>query len=217
VKALTPNANLYYAICGILFAFFLVDGAALLVLNSISGAAWVAGLVGSNRAYFVHLFFWGCTGATITSSVFVARDKDLNETEAAKEDGKGDVRYPNWIDVWMYAQRILSSGFLAVFAAALVLAGLGYFDAPLDNATTKHKMFFVVLAMLIGLYENRFLVSMEQLSLRLFKKTDDTGTGTTAGSPVPVADEIRKLKALMDEGLISTVDFEKKKQQLLAL
>ena len=45
----------------------------------------------------------------------------------------------------------------------------------------------------------------------------DAGTGAPAGSPVSVADEIRKLKSLMDEGLISAADFEKKKQQLLAL
>lgn len=171
-NTLTGSPRYYRNVTFLLFGSFLVNGIALLVLNVQAVEVWISELFGVNRGYFVQLFFWGCAGATIASSVFLANDKEINELEALKERPDPKVlRYPNIVDVWLYLQRILSSGFLAVFGAAILIAGLGYFDAPYKNLTGKHRLFFVIFSLLIGLFENRFLASLEQLSKRMFKKT----------------------------------------------
>ena len=80
------------------------------------------------------------------------------------------LRYPNRIDVFLYIQRIISSGFLALFGAAILFAGLGYFDVSIDHITSKHKIILIVFCFIIGLYENSFLGSIEKMSKKLFKK-----------------------------------------------
>ena len=159
----------YRKIVLLLFTSFAANAAMLFLLNLNSVETWLREQLGA-AAGFVQLFFWGAVGATIACSIFVANDKEVNELEALKEDPDPDVlRYPDSVDVMLYGQRIVSSGFLGVFAAVMLLTGLKYFDAPTELAGQKQELFFVVLAMLIGLYEGRFLTSLNNLSKRVFK------------------------------------------------
>jgi hypothetical protein len=168
---LTGDPNLYKAISLILTAAFILNAIVLLTLNISSIEAWFDQLMGERRSFFIQLFFWGTTGATIAGSVFMANDKEINELERVKDrPDPTTLRYPNEIDVWLYVQRILSSGFLALFGAAFLFAGLGYFDVSIDSLTAKHRVFLIVFCFLIGLFENRFLETLNTLSKRLFEK-----------------------------------------------
>lgn len=171
-KAITGDPKFYFYIMALIFVSFICSGVILWLLNAEFVRAWLKVIFGNERSFFVQLYFWGCAGATINCSIFVANDKDLNEREASKPPTeKRDIRYPDPIDVWLYAQRILSSGFLAIFAALVVTTGLSYFDAPIAQGSGKHQIFFIVMSMLIGLFENRFLTSLNRLSRRLFRHT----------------------------------------------
>lgn len=161
----------YYKYIAVLLAVcFAINGIALLLLNTPAVGAWLSTAVGSGKAHFVHLFFWGASGAVIACSLFMANDKEINEVEALKEKPNPTVlRFPNEVDVWLYLLRIVSSGFLAVVAAVITVVGLGYFDAQVDLVAAKHKLFFVLLSVLVGLFEKRFLASLSRFSERMFK------------------------------------------------
>jgi hypothetical protein len=53
--------------------------------------------------------------------------------------------------------------------------------------------------------------------IKTYVETWLAGERTAAPTTASAADEIRKLKALMDEGVITAEDFEKKKNQLLGI
>lgn len=166
----TEDPNLYKPIAIIITLAFVLSGTCLFALNT----NWLGGILnswmGEWRAFMVQLFFWGMTGATIATSMFLANDKELNVNESKKESpDKNILQYPDKIDVWLYGQRIISSGFLAVFGAALLFSGLGYFDVSIDQITSKNRVFLVVFAVIIGLFENKFLGSIDKLSRRIFK------------------------------------------------
>ncbi len=169
--ALTGDPNLYSTIAGILTIAFIVNAMLLLLLNINGIVVYLDELMGEKRSFFIQLFFWGTSGATISASVFMANDKDINELERKKDTPDfAELRYPNKIDVWLYLQRIISSGFLAIFGSAILFSGLGYFDVSIEKITAKHQVFLIVFCFLIGLYENKFLGSLEKLSTNLFKK-----------------------------------------------
>jgi hypothetical protein len=171
-KAITGDPKYYFHIAVVLFTSFIGSAIALLLLNAESVQAWLNAFLGHGRAFFPQLYFWGCAGATIKCSVFLANDKDLNEREATKPaTEKRDIMYPDPIDVLLYAQRIISSGFLAIFAALIVTTGLSYFEVPIVHASGKRQIFFIVMSVLVGLFEAKFLTSLDKLSRRLFTHT----------------------------------------------
>lgn len=168
---LRGDAGNYKAIAYVLMVSFLINGIALVGLNLDSVVGWLHTLMGPVKTFMIQLFFWGAAGATIAGSRFLANDKQQNIDEGLKEvPDPSEIQYPDKIDVWLYAQRILSSGFLAIFGAAILFAGLGYFEISIDQLTAKHKVFLIVFAVVIGLYENRFLVSLDRMSRNLFLK-----------------------------------------------
>ena len=168
---LTGDPKYYKHISMVLFSSFILNAILLFVLNINYVNAWFTDLMGPITAFIVQLFFWGAAGATIAGSVFMASDKDLNEVERIKESPDPAVlRYPNLVDLWLYLQRIISSGFMAVFGSAILFAGLGYFDISIETITSKHRVFLIVFCFLIGLFENRFLTSINQLAKRVFEK-----------------------------------------------
>lgn len=168
---LAGNSRLYSTIAIILTLSFIVNALLILLLNIEPITIFLDQRLGEQRAFFMQLFIWGTSGATIAGSAFMAKDKDINEVELTKKHpDPAQLRYPNIIDVWLYVQHILSGGFLALAGTAIILAGLGYFDAPVESMTTKHKLFLVIFCFLVGLYEKKFLASLENLSKRLFNK-----------------------------------------------
>ena len=177
-KQTLGDQKYYVHISYLLLAAFLLNGAAIFALNITDVFAWLASLIGAKKAVVTQLFFWAALGATIASSIFMKHDKDDNELESLKD--KPDLailRYPDAIDVGLYVQRILTSGFLGVFGAAILFAGLGYFDVSTDALTTKHKLFLIVFSFLIGLYQSNFLTALNEMSKRFFQKQGKSGKG----------------------------------------
>ncbi len=143
----------------------------MFALNVVSVTAWLTELLGAKKAFVIQLYFWGALASTIASSMFMKQDKEINELESLKE--KPDpamLRYPDAIDVGLYLQRILTSGFLGIFGAAVLFAGLGYFEVSADALATKHKLFLIVFTFLIGLYQSNFLAALGEMSKRVFQK-----------------------------------------------
>src|SRR5271167_1723068 len=68
---------------------------ALVLLSSLPGHRIVSRFLGPMPEFGVQLFFWGALGAAISSSIFLARDKEENELESLQEhpDLK-KLRYP---------------------------------------------------------------------------------------------------------------------------
>jgi hypothetical protein len=120
---------------------------------------------------FVELYFWAMLGATVASYKFFAADKDRNEIEAIKKQpDPSELRYPNLLDVLLYAFRILFSGVLGVLGAIVLLAGLGYFDVPTDSVTTKVRLFLVIVCFLVGMHQNEFLSVLAKLNQSVLDK-----------------------------------------------
>ena len=145
----------------------------LLILSLNSVSAYLATQMGEKKAFVIQLFFWAGLGASISSSLFLARDKEDNELESVKEKpDPAALRYPTDLDVVLYAHRIVTSGLLGVIGAAILFAGLGYFDTDVDISNTKQRMFFIVFCFLIGLNQGDFVKYLSQISTRLFQKAE---------------------------------------------
>lgn len=150
-------------------AAFVLCGAAIFALSCTAVVPALARLVGLDKVFFIQVYFWGALGATVASSVFMARDKETNETESLKEKTDPNVlRYPDEIDVQLYLHRILTSGFLGVVGGLILLAGFDYFDVPPQVMAVKSKLFLTILSLLIGLFQPNFLASLSDLSKRFF-------------------------------------------------
>lgn len=165
----------YRTIAWLLTAAFGANAFVILLLNLKQVEAWLTDALGSQRAFILQLYFWATLGATIACSIFLKYDKDINEVE--RDKGSPDptvLRYPNEIDVWLYAQRILTSGFLGVVGAALFLAGLWYFDVPIAELTSKHRLFLVIVSFVIGVYQSNFLTALSSVSRRLLRQRTES-------------------------------------------
>lgn len=168
---LEGDPKYYRHIVAVLGGAFLFSSTVLLILNSVGGAQWLEERLGEVKAFFFQLYFWGTMGATVASYKFFADDKELNEVECLKETPDPTVlRFPNGLDVCLYALRILLSGVLALIAASIFLAGLGYFDAKPDTWSSKQYLFFVILAFLVGVYQNDFLSFLASLKVRFLRQ-----------------------------------------------
>lgn len=110
-------------------------------------------------------------GTTIASYKFFADDKELNELECLKETPDPTVlRFPNGPDICLYVLRIALSGVLAIVGTSIFLAGLGYFDASPDTWSSKQYLFFIILAFVIGFYQNDFLSFLSSLKVQLLRQ-----------------------------------------------
>ena len=118
----------------------------------------------------LQLYFWSALGATIACSLFMKQDKEINELESIKDEPDPTIlRYPDPIDVVLYVQRIMTSGFFGVIGATILFAGLGYFDVSADILNFKQKVFFIVFCFLIGMYQGDFITFLNNLSKRLLQ------------------------------------------------
>jgi hypothetical protein len=178
----SPGDPKYYGhITYLLLVALAVNGALIFVLNTNIASAWLGSLLGPKKAFVTQLFFWAALAGTIASSLFMKHDKDINELESLKDEPDPTVlRYPDIIDVGLYLQRILTSGFLGIVGAAILFAGLGYFDVSSDTLTTKHKLFLVIFSFLIGLYQSNFLTALGEMSKRIFQKPIKPGKDQVA-------------------------------------
>lgn len=164
----------YYRHISIMILLSLASNCAMLVwLNSLAGQALALAYLDIKAAIGVQLFFWGALGATIASSLFLARDKDENELESARATPDLTcLRYPDKIDVHLYVHRILTSACLAVVGALFLYAGLSYFDVPADLPSPKHRAFFILFAFLIGLHQGNFVAFLHTRFQKILEKSD---------------------------------------------
>lgn len=128
-----------------------------------------------SRLFVLQLAFWGALGGTIASSLFLAKDKEMNEVEATKTPpDPAKLRYPDAVDYCLYLHRVLTSAVLAVIGFFVARAGVGFFDGEPDLEKTKHRAFFIALVFMIGLYQFQFLDFLKERLEDLLrpKKTD---------------------------------------------
>jgi hypothetical protein len=172
MAAAFPCEEKYYlhiaVVVGVAFLLILL---CLVAAYTNRGSAWLPAELGERNALFVELYFWAALGATIATYKFFANDKERNELEALKEKpDPQELRYPNLLDVFLYAYRILFSGVLGVIGAVVLLAGLGYFDVPTDSVTTKLRLFLVIVCFLVGMHQNEFLSALARLNHSVLSK-----------------------------------------------
>jgi hypothetical protein len=163
----------YYGYISVLILLVLSGACAILLLvNSSFGQAFVLAYVGARTAFCFQLFFWGALGAAIASSLFFAEDKNQNELELAKATpDPSRVRYPNKLDVHLYFHRIVTSACLAVVGAFFLYAGLTYFDVPADLPNPKQRAFFILFAVLVGLYQANFVAFLHKRFQKILEKS----------------------------------------------
>lgn len=127
---------------------------------------------GTKTAFCLQPFFWGALGAAVASSLFLAEDKKQNEIELTKvTPDLSRLSYLNKIDVHLYFHRILTSAVLAVVEAFFLYAGLTYFDVPADSPNPKHQAFFIVFAVLVGLYQANFVAFLHKRFQKILEKS----------------------------------------------
>lgn len=168
---LVGDPSYYRQITALITLSFIFNGLLLLGLNTVVISGWLLTLFGPLKAFVIQLFFWAALGATVAASIFMNQDKEVNELERLK--GTPDLavlRFPNAIDVWLYGQRILTSGFLGVIGASLFVAGLWYFDVPISDLTPKHQLFLAIVSFTVGLYQTDFLSALKGFWKKLLTK-----------------------------------------------
>ena len=173
-SGMLPSGVQYYKyIAIVLFVAFILEVVVLLILHIKLVQASLGEVFDSRALLMIELYFWAALGATVASYKFFADDKEVNEVESLKRRPSREVlRYPNYLDVVLYAQRILFNGVLGVIGGLIVMAGLGYFDVQLSAISEKQRMFFIVFAFLIGVYQNEFLAFLMDLNRKILLKKE---------------------------------------------
>jgi hypothetical protein len=169
---LTGDPRYYKHISVLIMLVLLGTSVILLFLNSSFGQTILLKYLGTRTAFCFQLFFWGALGAAIASSLFLAEDKKQNELELVKASPDPSLlSYPNEIDVHLYCHRIVTSACLAVVGAFFLYAGLTYFDVPADLPNPKHQAFFILFAVLIGLYQANFVAFLHKRFQKMLEKS----------------------------------------------
>jgi hypothetical protein len=119
----------------------------------------------------IEQFFYGSLAATIACSLFLSKDKEINELEALKTNpDPKELRLPDSIDKRLYVQRIFSSGLLAVFGMFLLLFAFNYLDIDTSkDFTFKQKLLVGIFSFLIGLFQSKFLANIEGFFENFYK------------------------------------------------
>jgi len=119
----------------------------------------------------IEQFFYGALAATIASSIFLSKDKEINELESLKSNpDPKELRLPDIIDKRQYIQRILSSGLLAVFGMFIILFAFNYLDVSASSDFTfKQKLLIGVFSFMIGLHQSKFLSNIEKFFDNFYK------------------------------------------------
>lgn len=172
-----PDLKEYKKISTIIFLSFFINMVFILVLNYSRFENVIVMNFGRISAEIIRQFFYGAIGATISCSIFLKKDKEMNELESLKDNPDPTIlRLPDIIDKRLYIQRIITSGILAILGTLLILAGYSYLEVDFStDFTFKHKLFFAISSLLIGIYQSKFLNSVEKIFEGLFKSNKSKG------------------------------------------
>jgi hypothetical protein len=173
-----PDLKEYKKISNIIFLSFLINILFILALNYSRIENVIIMNFGGISAEIIKQFFYGAIGATISCSIFLKKDKEINELESLKDKPDPAVlRLPDVIDKRLYIQRIITSGILAILGMLLILAGFSYLEVDFSaDFTFKHKLFFAISSLMIGIYQSKFLTSVEKIFEGLFKSSKNKGS-----------------------------------------
>ncbi len=166
--------SVYKKILAILFISFPICIIAIVILQLHLVEEWIQYEFGQIGYQLFNQFFLGALGGTIAGSLFLKKDKEINEKEYLKAKSDPTIlRLPDEVDKQLYIQRIITSGILTILGTLLIIAGFSYLEVDYKNGfLIKQKIFFSVTSMLIGLYQFKFLGSIEKISDNLFKSSN---------------------------------------------
>ena len=112
----------YKKISRIIFLSFFVSLGCIVIIHLQPIDGDLVALLGKISRLAIDQFFYGTIGATIACSIFLSKDKDTNiiESRQVKPDPI-KLQLPDELDKWLYLQRIVSSGILAIFGMFLTM------------------------------------------------------------------------------------------------
>ena len=154
----------------ILFAFCLI---LLLVLHIKPVTVYLIEIFGDRGQTLIKSYFFGNLGALISCSIFLARDKDFNKQIFLKDKNSIKIELPDSVDNTMYVQRVITSGILAVLGVTIMFAGLSYLDVQFTSKIDKQKYLAIILSIIIGLYQGKFLKYIDSIFNNIFKNATD--------------------------------------------
>ena len=159
------DLNMYKKISTDILISFAINFAFILILNLCLVQEYLIANYGSIGAEIIKQFFYGAIGATIACSLFLSKDKGINEIESLKDKPNKELfRLPDSVDRILYLQRIISSGVLACLGMLILLAGFSYLEINYSGSfDVKQKFIFAIVSLLIGLYQSKFLSKIEKL------------------------------------------------------
>lgn len=158
----------------ILFISFLFCLLSLVSLHLNIVEKWIKFEFGQIGHQLFCQFFYGALGGTIAGSLFLKKDKEINEVESLEDEpDPKKLRLPDEVDKQLYIQRIITSGVLAILGTLMIIAGFSYLEVEYANGfIIKQKIFIVIAGTLIGLYQFKFLGRVEKLFDNFFKSSN---------------------------------------------
>ncbi len=148
----------YKKISRMIIISFLINSTILIALNIPHINLFLANLLGNLKFEILKQFFFGSIGGTITCSLFLSKDMEINAIESVKKNPDPEVlRYPNIINVHLYFHRMLNSGIFAILGCLIMLAGFSYINYNYSEFTIKHKILFAISSILIGIFQHKFI------------------------------------------------------------
>ncbi|MFL9844233.1 hypothetical protein [Flavobacterium rhizosphaerae] len=161
----------YLVIARVLFISFFIASLLIIVLNLNFIDIYMDIYFGNLKSELLKQFLYGSLGATIACSIFLSKDKEINELESLKSNPNYEIlRYPTKEDIHLYIQRIISSGILGVVGVLVLLAGFGYLDISPEKINMKHKILFALSSFLIGVFQSKFYDNLQSIMENIFKK-----------------------------------------------
>jgi len=124
--------------------------------------------------------FWR---STVFCSFFVAKDKDINETEALKEpQDLSRLRYPDKYDISLYIIRVITGGLLGFIAVILFNAGLLVIKGGNNNINITISF---AVSFLAGFYQQKFKLYLDDFMEKVLNKKRGQDDKTPPGSKPP--------------------------------
>ncbi|MFC4219315.1 hypothetical protein [Flagellimonas marina] len=165
------DLSVYKKIINVLFGSFIVCLGGLIIIQTNNIECWLKIEFGQIGFQLLNQFLYGALGGTIAGSLFLKKDKEINEIESLKPKPNPTIlRLPDEVDKSLYIHRIITSGVLAVLGTLLIITGFGYLEVEYkDGFVLRQEIFFIITSVLIGLYQIKFLGRIEKLFESFFR------------------------------------------------
>ncbi|MBI3881933.1 MAG: hypothetical protein HY301_17965 [Verrucomicrobia bacterium] len=149
--------------------------AVLVCLNSnCCRCKWLDRCLPGNKGFFIQAFFWAALGSALSGWKYYLDDKEDVHKERLKDDPNLiHAGYPTYKNIFEYGFNLVFAGALGILGIAVLLAGLGAFNATEKVWTMKEKTWLVVYCVLIGMYPKAFLGWMLKLRDQFIRSKGD--------------------------------------------